>query len=645
MRILFVASEGLPFSKTGGLADVLEALPKALAAQGHEVAVVLPRYRGTEAAAVVIPSLTIPMGGARLRFPAIADGAVGGVRYFFVDDPAYFDRDGLYGSGGKDYSDNAERFAEFCRAAIEVAKHVWPADVFHCHDWQTALVPVLLRTSYGNDALVKNMPVVFTIHNMGYHGQFSREVLDRVGLPPTIFHPEGIEFFGSVNFLKGGLVYSDYLTTVSRKYAQEIQTKEFGHGLDGVARKRADRLVGILNGVDYGAWDPAKDPLIAANYSAKDLSGKHLCKKDLLEVFGLPPEQLERPLIGIVSRFADQKGFDLIAEKARELMKEDLVLVVLGTGERKYEKMFRALAATFPGRVGLKIAYDNVLAHKVEAGADVFLMPSRYEPSGLNQMYSLKYGTVPIVRATGGLDDSIEPFDMEHGTGTGFKFVEYSGEALLYAVRQALHHHMDERIWKRIQLNGMAKDFSWKGPAREYGNLYEAARVARGFAPIAQSVEKVRKAHKTERIEKTEKVEVLESAEKIEKDEKVQKVVAVETVERIEEAGGSERPPRRGSRKAAQAAGESSQEPGPDTKESGQASRGAEQLVREKEQTSQEAGQVADSEQSVQSLGQVSDEAVEPGRGNREEAPHRSRQTPGNKGEAAGNQKPVATSN
>ena len=482
MRILFVASEGLPFSKTGGLADVVEALPKALVAQGHEVAVVLPRYRGTEAAAVVIPSLTVPMGGARLRFPAVADGAVlGGVRYFFVDDPAYFDREGLYGSGGKDYPDNAERYAEFCRSAIEVAKQIWPADVFHCHDWQTALVPVLLRMSYSDDPLVGNIPVVFTVHNMGYHGQFPRDVLGRVGLPPTVFHPEGIEFYGSVNFLKGGLVYSDYLTTVSRKYAQEIQTKEFGYGLEGVARKRANRLVGILNGVDYSAWDPARDELIAANYSAKDLSGKMVCKRDLLEAFGLPQEHLERAAIGIVSRFADQKGFDLIAEKAHQLMKEDLLLVVLGTGDRKYEKLFSALAAAYPGRVGLKIAYDNVLAHKVEAGADMFLMPSRYEPSGLNQMYSLKYGTVPIVRATGGLDDSIDPFDVEHGTGTGFKFYEYSGEALLYALRQALHHYLDDGIWKRIQLNAMAKDFSWKGPAGQYANLYEAARVARGF--------------------------------------------------------------------------------------------------------------------------------------------------------------------
>jgi starch synthase len=488
MRVLFVASEGLPFSKTGGLADVVEALPKALVALGHEAAVVLPRYRGTKATAEVMPSVTIPMGGTRLRFPAIADGTLlNGVRYYFVEDPVYFDREGLYGGSTGDYPDNPERYMEFCRTAIEVAKQVWPADVVHCHDWQTAMVPVLLRTSYGDDPLVKDLPVVFSIHNMGYHGQFGREALADAGIPLELFHPGGIEFFGNVNFLKGGLVYSDYLSTVSRRYAQEIQTPEYGYGLDGVVRTRSDRLVGILNGVDYTAWNPEKDKLIAAKYSAKDLSGKQVCKQELLELFGLSQEHLSRPLIGIVSRFADQKGFDLIAERAHELMREDLVLVVLGTGERKYEELFRALAGAYPGRVGVKIAYDNTMAHKVEAGADMFLMPSRYEPSGLNQMYSLKYGTVPIVRATGGLDDSIEPFDLEHGTGTGFKFREYSGEALLFAVRQALHHYTDERIWKRIQLNGMAKDFSWKTAAAEYAKLYEAARVARGLPPLAQS--------------------------------------------------------------------------------------------------------------------------------------------------------------
>jgi starch synthase len=480
VKILFVASEGLPFSKTGGLADVVEALPKALVAQGHEVAVVLPRYRGTKTSAVVKPSLTIPMAN-RLRFPAVLNGTViSGVRYFFVDDPAYFDRDGFYGNSAGDFPDNAERYSEFCRAAIEIVKHLWPADVIHCHDWQTALVPVLLRSSYGDDPMVKHIPVVFTIHNMGYHGLFPRDVLERAGIPLPLYNPAGLEFYGSVNFLKGGLVYADYLTTVSKRYAEEIQTPEFGYGLDGVVRSRAERMVGILNGVDYSAWSPDKDKLIPMKYSAKDMSGKQVCKQALLELFGIAPEHAARPVIGIVSRFADQKGFDLIAEKALELMKEDVSLVVLGSGDPRYEELFQAMANTFSGRVGVKIAYDNEIAHKIEAGADMFLMPSRYEPCGLNQIYSLKYGTVPIVRATGGLDDTVEPFDLEHGTGTGFKFAEYSGAAMMYAIRQALHHSTDERIWRRIQLNGMAKDFSWKGPAAEYAKVYQAALTLRG---------------------------------------------------------------------------------------------------------------------------------------------------------------------
>ncbi len=480
MRILFVASEGLPYSKTGGLADVVEALPKALVALGHEVAVVLPRYRGTKATEIVLPSLTIPVG-ERLRFPAIADGvSLSGVRYFFVDDPEYFDRAQIYGDPGKDYPDNAERYGELCRAAIEIAKHIWPAEILHCHDWQTALVPVLLRSQYAHDPVAGKLPVVLTIHNLGYQGVFGKDVMKTAGIPADLFHPGGIEFFGKVNLLKAGIVYSDYLTTVSPKYAEEIQTPEYGFGLDGVVRGRADRLRGILNGVDYSLWSPEVDTKIAVKYSAKEMSGKRVCKQELLQLFGLAPENLERPLIGIVSRLADQKGFDLVVEKAGELMKEDVALAVLGTGDAKYEKLFRDIAAKFRGRVGLKIAYDEVLAHKIEAGADIFLMPSRYEPCGLNQIYSLRYGTVPVVRATGGLDDTIESFDLQHGTGTGFKFAAYSGEAMMDAIRQALHYFADERIWRRIQLNGMAKDFSWKASSAEYARLYKAARTVRG---------------------------------------------------------------------------------------------------------------------------------------------------------------------
>jgi len=479
MKILFVSSEGLPFSKTGGLADVVEALPKALAEMGHEVAVLLPRYHGTKASKVVLPSLTISLG-THLRFPSIVDGsALNGVRYFFVDDPVYFDRPSLYGERGLDYPDNAQRFALFSKAAIELAKQVWKPDVFHCHDWQSALVPTLLRTQHADDPAVEHIPVIFTVHNLGYHGYFERPVLETVGLPASLFGIDGLEFYGRVNFLKGGLLFADYLTTVSRKYAEEIQTPEYGHGLDGVIRSRAKHLVGILNGVDYSAWSPENDTFIAAQYSARDLSGKEACKKDLLAEFKLPASNLTRPLMGIVSRFADQKGFDLIEEAARRMMKKDLALVALGNGEPKYETLFLDLAKRFPQRVGVQIAYDNALAHKIEAGADMFLMPSRYEPCGLNQIYSLRYGTVPVVRATGGLDDTIEPFNAKTGKGTGFKFEAYTGEALLDCVDRALAAYRNPEAWRKLQQNGMAKDFSWKASATQYAKLYETARKGR----------------------------------------------------------------------------------------------------------------------------------------------------------------------
>lgn len=479
MRILFAASEGLPFSKTGGLADVVEALPRALVEMGHDVAVVLPRYRGTTASTLVVPSLTVPMG-KRLRFPAVADGTlVHGVRYYFIDDPEYFDRERLYGNDKGDYPDNPERFTEFARAAIEVAKQVWPPDVIHCHDWQAAMVAVLLRSLYSSDPLLRRVPVIFTIHNLGYQGLFPAEVLERIGLPESLFTVRGLEFYKRVNFLKGGLVFADYLTTVSRKYAEEIQTPEYGHGLEGVIRERADRLIGILNGVDYSTWSPESDKFIAAKYSLRDLAGKRECKKQLLEEFRLPAENLARPLVGMVSRFADQKGFDLIAEAAEEMLQDSLALVALGTGEAKYEALFRELAQRYPARVGVRIGYDNALAHKIEAGADLFLMPSRYEPCGLNQIYSLRYGTVPVVRATGGLDDTIEPFDPRTGRGTGFKFSAYTGTAMVECLRKALRVYRDPKAWRTLQTNGMTKDFSWKASAAEYAKLYATAQKGR----------------------------------------------------------------------------------------------------------------------------------------------------------------------
>jgi starch synthase len=488
MRILFVASEGLPYSKTGGLADVIEALPKALVAQGHQVAVLLPRYRNTKSIGIAVPSLTVPSGDA-LRFPAILEGgALHGVLFYFVDDVEYFDREQLYGVAGKDYPDNAERFAEFSGAAIEFCKQVWMPEVIHCHDWQAGLVPVFLKTRYANDPALLNVPVIFTIHNMGYHGAFPRDVMKKIGLPETLFRIDAMEFYSRVNFLKGALNFSDYLTTVSPKYAEEIKTPEYGHGLDGIIRNRADRLVGILNGVDYSVWSPECDKIIGARYSPKDMSGKLACKKNLIEQMGLPASLMEKPLIGIVSRFAGQKGFDLIEQTAADLLAEDVALVALGAGEPKYEKFMRELAKASPGKVAVKVAYDNVIAHKIEAGADIFLMPSRYEPCGLNQIYSLKYGTVPVVRATGGLDDTIEAYDPVTGRGTGFKFQAYDAPSLLGAIHEALSVFRNEpAAWRQIQLNGMARDFSWEVSAAEYARLYDAAWKSRNQKAITSS--------------------------------------------------------------------------------------------------------------------------------------------------------------
>jgi starch synthase len=479
VKILFISSEGLPYSKTGGLADVVEALPRALQASGHEVAVLLPRYHGNKITSTLVSSVSTQLGD-KMRFPAIGEGTpVMGVRYFFVDDPAFFDRAHLYGDKAGDYPDNAERFAEFSRVAIEFTKRVWLPDVIHCHDWQSAMVPLLLRTQHANDPVVRSLPVVLTIHNLGYQGLFPQTAMKNIGLPDTLFTMDALEFYGKVNFLKGGLIFADYLTTVSRRYAKEIQTPEYGWGLEGVIRNRADRLVGILNGVDYGVWSPEADTLIAQKYSINSLEGKKACKKDLLASFRLPQENLDIPLIGIVSRFVDQKGFDLIAQVAEELMDENLALVALGTGQPEYEKLFKGLAEKYSARVGVKIGYDNTLAHKIEAGADMFLMPSRYEPCGLNQIYSLRYGTVPVVRATGGLDDTIQSFASKTHQGTGFKFEEYDGAALLGCIRAALKAYRDPKVWHAIQANGMAKDFSWKASAAAYVTLYEAAKRAR----------------------------------------------------------------------------------------------------------------------------------------------------------------------
>ena len=361
---------------------------------------------------------------------------------------------------------------------LEAAKILGTPDVIHCHDWQTALIPVLLRTLYEEDPALGEIPSVFTIHNIGYQGIFSPDTLPLLMLPWDLFTISKLEFFGKVNFLKGALVYADFITTVSRKYAQEIQTAEYGFGLDGVLHGRSGSVAGILNGVDYEEWNPANDPHIAAQYTAKSLEGKKECRRDLLTHYGLEAESAE-PVIGIVSRFAAQKGFDLIALAADRLAREEAKVVILGSGDKEYEEQFRRLVRRYPARFALKVGYDNATAHRVEAGADIFLMPSRYEPCGLNQIYSLKYGTVPVVRATGGLDDTIEAYDVRSGKGCGFKFQEYTAEALLASMQAALALFRKPKDWHKLMLNGMGKDFSWAVSAREYLKIYDRARTLR----------------------------------------------------------------------------------------------------------------------------------------------------------------------
>jgi starch synthase len=471
MKILMVASEATPFAKTGGLADVLGSLPAALVERGEQVAVVLPAYRENyypQPTREAYHSLRIPIGpGYTVDIQQCIDR---GVRYYFVQCPALYDRDGIYGTSTADFPDNHLRFAVLSMAAIGVVRYLFRADVLHLHDWQSALTPVYIREHFGGDPTFMRVKTLLTIHNLGYQGLFPKDVLPQIALDRRLMNPDQLEFFGRVNFLKAGIAWSDAVSTVSKGYAREIQTPEYGFGLDGFLRRHGP-ITGIVNGVDYNEWNPERDRHIAQNYSPSDLSGKRVCKQALLSEYGLPQDNPNRPLIGIISRFAAQKGFDILADAAPRLMEEDVNLVVLGSGDLPYESMFRTLAENYPRKVGLRVGYDTGLSHRIEAGSDMFLMPSRYEPCGLNQIYSLKYGTVPVVRATGGLDDTIED-------RTGFKFRDYSGDALFDMVRVALGAYRDMTAyrdfnqWVARMRCGMEKDFSWNASAGEYVELY-----------------------------------------------------------------------------------------------------------------------------------------------------------------------------
>jgi starch synthase len=481
MHIVFAAPECVPFAKTGGLADVVGALPQQLVRMGHQVTVYLPYYRQIAVKSpektYAVRSLTIPFLYYN-RFVGILDGGErDGVRYYFVECPELFDREFIYGPPSGDYLDNWERFGLFARAVLEASKLLGAPDVFHVHDWQTGMLPVYLRTTYATDPMLYRAGVVMTVHNAGYQTYFPPQTTEKLLLPWDTFTMDRLEHYDTFNFLKGGIVFSDAITTVSKRYAEEIQTPEFGFSLEGVFQRRAADLHGILNGVDYADWDPSHDGYIAAHYTPKKLESKQICRKDLLHAFGAPAIAENVPVLSIVSRFATQKGFDILADAADRLLAKDVVLVVLGTGEPYYENLFREMQDRHPGKVFVKVAYDNALAHKVEAGGDLFLMPSRYEPCGLNQIYSLRYGNVPVVHATGGLDDTVQPWNGAEKTGTGFKFHDYTADALLASLDEALGVFPDKAAWQTLMRNGMAQDYSWTNPAREYETLYnEVAR-------------------------------------------------------------------------------------------------------------------------------------------------------------------------
>ena len=472
-----VGSEALPFCKTGGLADVLGALPIALARLGQRVTLVIPKYRGVQTNGTNT-NIDVPLGGAPPETRLIEQPIAEGVRVVFVDRPDLYDRESLYGAGGSEYPDNARRFGFLSRAALEYALRSGERfDVLHAHDWQAGLAPVYLKTVVRGDSRLSWMASVFTIHNMAYQGSFAPEWLAALDLGPEMLGVDALEFWGQISFLKGGINFSDVITTVSPTYASEIQTKEYGAGFEGILGARASDVFGVLNGIDTDQWDPSRDPFLPEPYDEHSLEKKDAAKRELIEALGPETslELLQRPLVGIVSRLVDQKGFDLVAGLGARLPDFSMSFVVLGTGEERHQTLWRGLAATYPDRFAVKIGFDERLAHLIEGAADMFLMPSRFEPCGLNQMYSMRYGTVLVVRAVGGLADTVTDYNEQTGAGTGFTFGPYTVAALAEALERARRAFGNPSIWKKLQVAGMRRDFSWDRSARQYVKLYERA--------------------------------------------------------------------------------------------------------------------------------------------------------------------------
>jgi starch synthase len=478
LSILMVASEAHPFAKTGGLAEVVGSLPLALARLGHRVTIVLPRYRDVQVGEAPGDPVTLQFGGGTADVTFYRRPIADRVEAVLVDAPALFDREGLYGDGVREYGDNGWRFAVLSRAALEYARRTGERpSIIHAHDWQAGLVPVFQKMLFSSDPVVGDVPVVFTIHNLAFQGLFPREMVQILGLPGDVLHVDAMEFWGQVSYLKAGVNFSERITTVSPTYAREILQPDLSFGFSGVLQRRASDLAGILNGIDTVRWNPEADPFVDAAFSAEALDGKREAKRLALKAAGLPVDEasLARPLLGIITRLTDQKGMDLVAAASDALMALDASWIMLGSGEEHYEGLWRHLARLHPDRVSATIGFDERLAHLIEAGSDMFLMPSRYEPCGLNQMYSLRYGTVPIVRETGGLADTVRDADAHGESGTGFTFTRFEPEALLEAMGRALTAFQDPSRWQHIQQAGMREEHSWDASAREYVKVYEQA--------------------------------------------------------------------------------------------------------------------------------------------------------------------------
>jgi starch synthase len=485
LRVLFAAAEVVPYAKVGGLADVAGALPKALAASGLDVRLIMPLYGSISKKDFGIRKIqkmspvAIPPEGEKTSFwqATLPDSEV---QILFVENRAFFGRAGIYAhpQTGQGYDDNALRFSFYNRALVEYIRGSgWIPDILHGNDYHCGLIPVYLRTRYGDDPVLQGIKTVFSIHNLAYQGRFPMDIFSRLDLPDHLARPMGaLEFFGDINYMKAGLIFSDVLNTVSERYAQEIQESgEYGAGLEGVLRSRSADLYGILNGVDYSRWNPETDAFIVHHYSREDLSGKENNKAALLKTFQLPQRSGRIPLMGMISRLADQKGFDLLLEKAEQMMQLDLQLVILGTGQKEYHRQLQQVAQRYPDKLGLALTFDNALAHQIEAGADLFLMPSRYEPCGLNQLYSLRYGAIPVVRATGGLADTVTDVDAEPESGNGFVFDNYDAEEMMDAIARAIDAYADQSEWQRLVKRAMGFDFSWARSAERYRQLYGKA--------------------------------------------------------------------------------------------------------------------------------------------------------------------------